>query len=135
MDKKMEEINSILDKIEAKQKEIESIDHEIKHVLAQELNDLCRDVIFSKFKKGQFITHRDKYVFELGEPWTIHNCHVNVNSYANIKYKFFSASSDYQPLCRAISFLDNARPSTKEEIEDYRISKRNAQYRHKILGI
>lgn len=130
---KMERINSILDKIEAKQKKIERIEHEINHVLALELNDLCRDAIFSKFKKGQFITHKNKYVFELGEPWTINNCHVNVNSYANIEYKFFSANSNYQPLCRAISFLDNARPSTKEEIEDYYICQKMAQY--KALGI
>ena len=117
MDDKMKQVNSILDKIEEKQKKIDNINRDISALTVQ-LNDSCREAIFSKFKTGQFITHRDKYVFELGEPWTIKNCHVNVNSFANIEYKSFSATTNLQPLCRAVSFLDNARLSTKEEIEE-----------------
>lgn len=130
----MERINSILDKIEAKQKEIESIEHEIKHVLARELNNLCKEEIFSKFKEGQFITHKEKYVFKLGDTNSISDCHVNIDSYADIEYKSFHGHySKNVPICRAVSLIENARLSTDEEIRDYYICQKMAQC--KVLGI
>lgn len=117
----MEKINSILDTIESKQKEIEAIQYEINNDLAKELNDLCKKVILAKFKQGIFVTHRNKYVFKLVE---INDCHVYTDSFITLDKKHFFDGEPLVKVCRAVSFIDNARLATEEEIQLYLDSRK-----------
>ena len=108
-------INSILDAIESKEKKIKGIQEEI-NVLTTQLNDACKKVILSKFKLNTFVTHKNWFVFKLGD---IKNCQIYTNSFVNLHTKKFVDGKGSVNICRALSFIDNARIATDEEIQLY----------------
>ena len=108
-------INSILDAIESKEKKIKGIQEEI-NVLTTQLNDACKKVILSKFKPNTFVTHKNWFVFKLGE---IKDCQIYTNSFVNLHTKKFVDGKGSVNVCRALSFIDNARIATDEEIQLY----------------
>jgi len=108
-------INSILDAIESKEKKIEGIQEEI-NVLTTQLNDVCKKVILSKFKPNTFVTHKNWLVFKLGE---IKDCQICTNSFVNLHTKKFVDGKGSVNVCRALSFIDNAKIATDEEIQLY----------------
>lgn len=108
-------INSILGAIESKEKKIKGIQEEI-NVLTTQLNDVCKEVILSKFKPNTFVVHKNWFVFKLGE---IKNCQICTNSFVNLHTKNFVDGKGSVNVCRALSFIDNARIATDEEIQLY----------------
>lgn len=111
-------IDTLLDKIETKQREISGIEFEIDNVLLPQLNDECKKVIFEKYKKGSYVTHKDRWVFKLED---VQKCMVITNSFITLNDKkiLIARTENGINVCRAISFIDNARPSTKNEIRVY----------------
>ena len=106
---------TLLDAIESKEKKIEGIQEEI-NILTAQLNDVCKKVILSKFKPNTFVTHKNWFVFKLGE---IKNCQIYTNSFVNLRTKKFVDGKGSVNVCRALSFVDNARIATEEEIQLY----------------
>lgn len=108
-------INSILDAIESKKEKIEGIQEEI-NVLTTQLNDVCKKIILSKFEPNVFVTHKNWFVFKLGE---IKDCQIYTNSFVNLHTKKIVDGKGSVNVCRALSFIDNARIATDEEIQLY----------------
>ena len=112
----MNNIDLILSQIEAKQKEINSLKFEIENVLVKQLNKECETVILSKFKLGVFVTHRNKYVFKLGG---VCDCQIQTDAFITLDAKRVYNGKPFVNVCRAVTFIDNARLATDKEIQLY----------------
>lgn len=113
----MDREQEILNLIEEKKKLLEDTNNELR-LLDFELHKIEKEKVLKKFKIGDIIMHRDKYLFKLDE---IQVC----GGFAASKQLILSnlnKSSKYdtpQPICRLWTLLEFGRLANSEEIERF----------------
>ncbi len=114
----MDREQEILNLIEKKKKLIEDIKNELRS-LDFELHEIEKKKVLKKYKIGDIIMHRDKYLFRLDE---IQVC----GGYAASKQLILTnldKASKYdtpQPMCRLWTLLEFGRHANKKEIEYFK---------------
>lgn len=113
----MDREQEILNLIEKKKKLLEDTKNEL-YSLDFELHKIEKEKVLKKYKIGDIIMHRDKYLFRLDE---IQVC----GGYAASKQLIlvnFEGGSKYdtpQPICRLWTLLEFGRLANKKEIERF----------------
>ena len=114
----MNKEQEILNLIEAKKKLLEDTKNEL-YSLNFELHKIEKEKVLKKYKIGDIIMHRDKYLFRLDEIQLCGGLAASKRLIITDKNIIGRYDMCPQPICRLWTLLEFGRLANKEEIERF----------------